>query len=270
MSEMSEIAKVAAELAAMNNKLHTFSLETTAAFNGFTQQLVEHRASVDKKLEAVTGFVKGMQGSIDHLSRAVQQLKTAAGCRANLEMRMNTLFVAGIPMAGQHVNRETAKAAIKRLLAESGVPISSTAEDGKLGPFSLLSFGANSKRPGTGNVTFRVQTTDERYLILNKQVISNLKAKGAVIGVDLTPSEQQNRKQLWADGRFKAAHTKAVELRQEKGPQACTMRWELDRCILGTGSGREVREWSVEYLQQLNNLQHVAAGNAFINLAAGN
>jgi hypothetical protein len=46
-------------------------------------------------------------------------------------------------------------------------------------------------------------------------------------------------------------------------------KWVLDRCILGTGNGRQTVEWPVEYLQQLDAQQRTAAEVMNVDITAG-
>lgn len=223
-------------------------------------------ADVTKRMGAVAGEVSILKQSQQRLSTDVTQLTAACSSTALLEDRLNVMHMTGIPVQGA-VNSQTAGAAVRRVLGDAGVAFSSTA----LAPNAVWSLHVirsypNKKKPGTANVVIKVLTSEERYLLLSPQVTRNLSARGINIMTDLNPVEIQNKNKLFSDPRFKAAYDKATDMRKEHGNAACVKRWVLDRCVLGTGNGRETVEWSVAYLQQLDVQQQAAAENMSIDL----
>ncbi len=265
-AEMSESTDLHALVALMSQQFAKFASDVNGkldALPALTAQFTE----VNKKLESIVGTVRGVTQDVERVSVDVKHLKAAANSRSMLDARLNTLFVTGFTINGPRPTPQMASAAAKRVLGEAGVPFGSIQEEGKVWSFCSLGFGQNKKKPGTYNVTFKVYSSEERYLILNRQVVSNLKSKGISVGTELTFTEQQNRNQLWADSRFKQAHKRAVDIRQARGSQACALRWTLDRCTLGTGQGGEVVEWSVEYLARLD-AQRAAATSMNVDLTA--
>lgn len=251
-------------------QMGTCTQQMSAAVAAFTEQAAEVKLAVtnhEKKLDAVVGIVRDVQQAQQRQTAAVKRVQAAITSRAALEMRSNTMVMFNVPIAGAF-SMQTAGAAVKRALADAGVPFSSTVEDGKVWSLGLVSAGENYKKPGAITATIQVLTVQERYLLLNPRTTSNLKAKGMGINIDLTPVEQENRAKLFADPRFKAAFDKASDIRKQQGNRACVKRWALDRCILGTGVGRQTVEWSVEYLEELDAQQRTAAANMQVDLSA--
>jgi hypothetical protein len=244
------------------DEMKLLAAETKASLQAMTATLTD----VTKKMDAVMGEHSILKQSQQRLSTQVTQLTAACSSTALLEERLNVMHLTGIPVQGA-VNSQTAGAAVRRVLGDAGVTFSSTA----LAPNAVWSLHvirsySVKKKPGTANVVIKVLTSEERYLLLSPQVTSNLKAQGINIMTDLNPVEIQNKTKLFADPRFKAAYKRATDMRKEQGNAACVKRWVLDRCVLGTGNGRESVEWSVEYLQQLDAQQQAAASNMNIDL----
>ena len=235
---------------------------TQAAVTSLQQAMGAAFEEVNKKVSAVTSVVQVVQQRQQLLDTAVTGVQAVLNSRAFLELRSNTLFVSAVPFTGRATS-QTVEAAFRKELADAGVPfVASGMETGKVWSLSLLSFGPSRKQPGTYNGVVQVLTANERRLIVTQQVTANLNAKGIGISTDLTAEELRNKSQLFAHPQFKAALEKADSIRAARGPQACTKRWVLDRCILGTGNGRETVEWSVAHLAQLAAQQRTAAAAA--------
>lgn len=257
--------QVQGEMVAVRQEMGAIKQHISTVVHDLSTKVESALAENGRKLDATINVVRAVQQEQQHQAAQIKRLEAACVSRAAMEMRNNTLYIAAVPLNGS-LNAHNAAAAVKRVLAEAGVPICSGKEEGKVWSLGLCGFGPNNKKPGTFNATLQILTSEERYLILNQRVGNNLKAQGISIGVDMTPIEQQNRSKLFADARFKAAYDKASEIRKQRGLQACMKRWVLDKCILGTGNGRETVEWSVEYLQQLDAQERAAAAAMQVNL----
>jgi len=249
-------------LESLDGKLNLLATDTKSSQQAIGTAL----SDMHKKLDAVVGEVRFVKQSQERLTSEVAQLRAAGSSTALIEQRLNTLHLSGVPVQGG-VNAQAMAAVVRRSLGEAGVAFSGTAmTPNAVWSLSVLKAYPNKKKPGTANAVIKVLTAEERYLLLSPQVTKNLQAKGINIGTDLTLLEIQNKNKLFTDPRFKAAYSKATDIRKAQGNSACVKRWVLDRCVLGTGNGRETVEWSVGYLQQLDDRERASAGNMSIDL----